>query len=96
MPEVNTIGSAISEGSRNATMSRFAGRVIKKYGDCDKAYQTFMEESTKCTPPLEASELATICTVHSVFMQDFLNRTDTLHRKYIMILPVTSLETILT
>ena len=35
-------------------------RVIKKYGDCDKAYQTFMEESTKCTPPLEASELATI------------------------------------
>ena len=36
------------------------GRVIKKYGDCDKAYQTFMEESTKCTPPLEASELATI------------------------------------
>ncbi len=27
----------IPEGSRNATMSRFAGRVIKKYGDTETA-----------------------------------------------------------
>lgn len=60
LPDGQYDGSAIPEGSRNATMSRFAGRVIKKYGDCDKAYQAFMEESTKCTPPLEASELTTI------------------------------------
>ena len=31
----------ISEGNRNATMSRFAGKVIKKYGDTDEAYQCF-------------------------------------------------------
>ena len=53
-------GSTIPEGSRNATMSRFAGRVIKKYGDGDKAYQTFLEEATKCVPPLEESELKKI------------------------------------
>lgn len=53
-------GSSITEGNRNATMSRFAGKVIKKYGDSDKAYQAFLDESTKCNPPLEASELATI------------------------------------
>ena len=53
-------GAAIPEGSRNATMSRFAGRVIKKYGDGDKAYQLFEEEAEKCTPPLDSSELATI------------------------------------
>ena len=35
-------GSVIPEGSRNATMSRFAGRVIKKYGDGDKAYYCLM------------------------------------------------------
>ena len=35
----------ITEGSRNATMSRFAGRVIKKYGDNDTAFQCFMEEA---------------------------------------------------
>lgn len=50
----------IPEGSRNATMSRFAGRVIKKYGDNDTAFQCFMEEAEKCTPPLEQQELMTI------------------------------------
>jgi putative DNA primase/helicase len=50
----------IPEGSRNATMSRFAGRVIKKYGDSAEAYQCFLDESAKCTPPLEDSELSTI------------------------------------
>lgn len=50
----------IPEGSRNATMSRFAGRVIKKYGDSAEAYQCFLDEAAKCTPPLEDSELSTI------------------------------------
>lgn len=50
----------IPEGSRNATMSRFAGRVIKKYGDSEEAFNCFMEEADKCIPPLEHSELMTI------------------------------------
>ncbi|SDN04807.1 phage/plasmid primase, P4 family [Acetanaerobacterium elongatum] len=50
----------IPEGSRNATMSRFAGRVIKKYGDGDAAYQCFLEEAAKCSPPLGEQELFTI------------------------------------
>ena len=50
----------IPEGSRNVTMSRFAGRVIKKYGDSAEAYQCFLDEAAKCTPPLEGSELSTI------------------------------------
>ena len=50
----------IPEGSRNATMSRFAGRVIKKYGDSEEAFKCFLEEANKCTPPLEQQELMTI------------------------------------
>lgn len=50
----------IPEGSRNATMSRFAGRVIKKYGDNDTALNCFLEEAEKCDPPLEQQELMTI------------------------------------
>lgn len=50
----------IHEGSRNATMSRFAGRVIKKYGDTEEAYQAFLEQAAKCEPPLEDKELSTI------------------------------------
>lgn len=50
----------IPEGSRNATMSHFAGRVIKKYGDTDEAFACFMEEADKCIPPLEEQELGAI------------------------------------
>lgn len=50
----------IPEGNRNATMSRFAGRVIKKFGDSDTAYQCFLEEAAKCSPPLEEQELLAI------------------------------------
>lgn len=50
----------IPEGNRNATMSRFAGRIIKKYGDGDAAYQCFLEEAAKCSPPLGEQELFTI------------------------------------
>lgn len=60
LPEGQYDSSVIPEGSRNATLSRFAGRVIKKYGDTDKSYQAFLEEAAKCEPPLDNSELGTI------------------------------------
>lgn len=60
LPQGDFDHSVIPEGSRNATMSRFAGRVIKKYGDTEKAYQTFLEEAAKCVPPLDNCELSTI------------------------------------
>lgn len=60
LPQGNFGTSVIPEGSRNATMSRFAGRIIKKYGDTEKAYQTFLEEAAKCVPPLGNAELSTI------------------------------------
>lgn len=60
MPQGDFGHSTIPEGSRNATMSRFAGRIIKKYGDTERAYQTFLEEAAKCVPPLDNAELSTI------------------------------------
>lgn len=50
----------IPEGNRNAALSHFAGRVLKKYGDCDKARQAFLDEAAKCVPPLDDAELSTI------------------------------------
>lgn len=50
----------IPQGRRNSTMSHFAGRVVKRYGATEKAYQIFMEEADKCDPPLPGEELATI------------------------------------
>lgn len=50
----------ILEGNRNNTLSRFAGRVLKRYGETDKAHDIFLEEAEKCNPPLDESELQTI------------------------------------
>ncbi len=50
----------IPEGSRNNTLSRFAGKILKRYGECDKAHEIFLEKAAKCDPPLENSELAAI------------------------------------
>jgi len=52
--------SEIPEGSRNATMSRYAAKVLKRYGDGDEARILFDEKATHCNPPLEDAELETI------------------------------------
>ncbi len=51
---------AIRAGSRNSTMSRYAGRLLKKYGEGGEARKAFDELSGKCDPPLERSELDSI------------------------------------
>ena len=53
-------GGSIPEGSRNNTMSHFAGRVLKRFGATDKAYEAYLERASKCDPPLPAKELRTI------------------------------------
>lgn len=53
-------GGSITEGSRNNTMSHFAGRVLKKYGVTEKAHDLYMERAEKCDPPLPKAELDTI------------------------------------
>ena len=50
----------IPQGRRNATLSRYAGRILKRYGDGSEARRVFDELSSKCSPPLEQKELDTI------------------------------------
>jgi P4 family phage/plasmid primase-like protien len=50
----------VPEGQRNTTMSRFAGRILKRYGVSDRAYEIFLEKADKCNPPLEDDELKLI------------------------------------
>lgn len=51
---------SIPEGRRNSTLSRFAGRVVKRYGATDKAHLIFLDEAKKCDPPMDDEELTTI------------------------------------
>ena len=55
-----TSSGPILQGSRNNTMSRFASRILKRYGDTEKAHVAFMEHAEKCDPPLPEAELNTI------------------------------------
>ena len=58
--QTGTSSGPILQGSRNNTMSRFAGRVLKKYGETDKAREAFELHAKRCDPPLPESELKTI------------------------------------
>ncbi|MCD8300712.1 MAG: phage/plasmid primase, P4 family [Clostridiales bacterium] len=50
----------ITKGTRNNTLSQYAARVIKRFGNADKAYGLFIKEAERCDPPLQDSELQTI------------------------------------
>ena len=50
----------IPEGSRNATLSHYAGRILKRFGNTYEAHKHFAEVAACCQPPLEQSELDSI------------------------------------
>ena len=52
--------SEIPEGSRNKTMSHYAGRIIVRLGATEEAYEMFLKKAVLCNPPLPDSELQTI------------------------------------
>ncbi|MDR1703522.1 MAG: DUF5906 domain-containing protein [Clostridiales bacterium] len=50
----------IHKGNRNSSLSKKAGRLLKRHGDTDKAREAFYSEAAKCNPPLSTGELDTI------------------------------------
>ncbi len=50
----------IPEGKRNNTMSHYARRIIKRFGNTDEAHEKFLKQAEKCNPPLDESELKLI------------------------------------
>lgn len=51
---------AIGEGSRNNTLSLFAGRVLIRYGNTDQARALFDRKAVLCDPPLPEGEVEAI------------------------------------
>lgn len=50
----------VPEGQRNSTMSHIAGKIIKRYGNTEDAYNIFLKKAELCNPPLPESELKMI------------------------------------
>lgn len=68
--------TAITAGSRNATLSQKAGKLIKRYGDTAKAEQLFKIEAERCVPPLSEDELASIWSSAKKFGERIADRDD--------------------
>lgn len=66
----------IAQGSRNNTMSRFASRILKRYGDTEKAHVVFMEHAQKCDPPLSEAELNIIWNSAVKFFNKKISASD--------------------
>lgn len=66
----------ITQGSRNNTMSRFASRILKRYGNTEKAHVVFMEHAQKCDPPLPEAELNTIWNSAVKFFNKKISSSD--------------------
>ena len=82
--EANPLGpiancAPIPLGARNSTMHRFAVRVLKRYGMCDRARELFLTEAQRCDPPLGMKELQTIWSSAG----KFFNRTIQLDPDYV-------------
>lgn len=58
--ESQNIEGRIPVGSRNKTLSRFAARVLIRFGETDKAREVFEQRANQCDEPLAKSELVTI------------------------------------
>lgn len=50
----------VPEGQRNSTMSHIAGKIIKRYGNTEDAYNIFLKKAELCNPPLPENELKLI------------------------------------
>ena len=50
----------IPQGQRNSTLSRFAGKLVKRFGVNEESYQKFLEKAAECDPHLSEEELQTI------------------------------------
>lgn len=65
----------IPEGQRNGTISRYAARVFKKYGDTDEAERLVLEANeTRCLPPMEDSEVQGILASARSFFHDTIKK----------------------
>ena len=50
----------IRTGERNSTLSRFASKILKRFGESDRTYELFLQRAADCEEPLGDFELKTI------------------------------------
>ena len=59
-PARGSAGGTIPIGERNGTLSQFAAKILKRFGDTDYAHQAFRLRAEQCEEPLSEKELNVI------------------------------------
>lgn len=75
LSDLDTLPQVIPVGQRNGTLSRYAARVLKKYGDTGRAYTAFMEAAERCETALDESELQTIWSSALSFLHNTIENS---------------------
>lgn len=70
----NSNSGVIAHGERNTTLSKYAGQVLKRYGDTEQARQLFDTKAAECEPPLEQGELDIIFGSAQKFLHDVVEK----------------------
>ena len=60
MATLNTLPDTIPVGQRNSTLSQYAAKAIKRFGDTEQARRAFDKAAAKCEESLDGPELETI------------------------------------
>ena len=66
--------NSIPQGQRNSTMSRMAGRLVKRFGVTEEAYEKFLDKAAECDPPLSDKELDSIWNSAASLVKRSLHR----------------------
>ena len=75
MENLHKLPEVIPVGERNGTLSKYAAKVLKRYGDTEKARQVFDEAASRCEELLEDSELNTIWRSAQGFFHNTVEKT---------------------
>ena len=67
---------SIPEGQRNSTLSRFAGKLVKRLGTGEDAHEKFLQKAAECEPPLSDEELDTIWQSAAKFGKKIAQQAD--------------------
>ena len=68
------IPSVVEVGHRSNTLSHFAGRVLKRFGESDRAKELFEMACNRCTEPMEIEELDSIWRSARAFYHDTVRK----------------------
>lgn len=68
--DLQKYNSIIPEGARHSTLVKYAARILTRFGETEKSYLLFCNESAKCVPPLDEEELDCIWTDECEFYHE--------------------------